>query len=56
MWAESEWLVEDVVVHLGDVAAVERREIVHHFIGDYTQTPPVHRSTVVLDTLECHRM
>ena len=48
MWAESEGLVENVVVHFGDVAAVEGRESVHHLVGDHAQTPPVHRSTVVL--------
>ena len=48
MWAESEWLVEDVVVHFGDVAAVEGRESVHHLVRDHTQTPPVDRSAVVL--------
>ena len=48
MWAESEGFVEDVVVHLGDVAAVEGREAVHHLVGDHSQTPPVHRPAVVL--------
>ena len=48
MWAESEGLVEDVVVHFGDVTTVEGGKSVHHFVGDNSKAPPVYRTTVVL--------
>ena len=46
--AQSEGFVEDVVVHLCHVAAVERRKAVHHLVRDHSKAPPVHRTTVVL--------
>ena len=45
---QSQRLVEDVVVHLCHVPAVEGRESVEHLVGDHAQAPPVHRPAVVL--------
>lgn len=45
--SQLERFVENVVTHFGQVAAVEGRQSVQHFVQNGTQTPPVDRPIVL---------